>query len=375
MFLLPAVVLFAAGACARAAQVPWAVTQRSPHDTFVQHCKCTQIGSIYSNSTVVVTQDRSFDIVRFAAGTDGVLIRQLDDIEAIKRVGFIKPRRRQGHSEVAEKVVFGGWDVAWKEHEFKVVVATVSRRNVLANDQWAEGFSQVTQWHIITDQPDAARGLIQACAEYCSTYVGVIWVFEQGYWRPDRDLWEAVQQPPGNGKTISLKAIVKELGLPALYVKSFHKAPCVLVMEDLDSLINDQNRSFFLNEVDGLENNDGLLLEKLADVPEIAFPDTLLDEFAEKTGNFSVSSLLIIATRETDDLADMTKGDFRTVLLGQIAHLREELGAGITGGTGGSVGSFGGSGGRGFGEEMFAEQAMAEFHPGSIFQYTGQDPR
>jgi transitional endoplasmic reticulum ATPase len=28
--------------------------------------------------------------------------------------------------------------------------------------------------------------------------------------------------PPGNGKTISLKAIIKELGLPALYVKSFH---------------------------------------------------------------------------------------------------------------------------------------------------------
>jgi hypothetical protein len=31
-------------------------------------------------------------------------------------------------------------------------------------------------------------------------------------------------------------------------------------MEDLDSLINDDNRSFFLNEVDGLEDNDGLLL-------------------------------------------------------------------------------------------------------------------
>jgi hypothetical protein len=34
----------------------------------------------------------------------------------------------------------------------------------------------------------------------------------------------------------------------------------VLVFEDLDSLITDENRSFFLNEVDGLEENDGLLL-------------------------------------------------------------------------------------------------------------------
>lgn len=34
----------------------------------------------------------------------------------------------------------------------------------------------------------------------------------------------------------------------------------MLVFEDLDSLITDENRSFFLNEVDGLEENDGLLL-------------------------------------------------------------------------------------------------------------------
>lgn len=102
--------------------------------------------------------------------------------------------------------------------------------------------------------------------------------------------------PPGTGKTISLKAIMKSVGVPALYVKSFHtwggdeqgerpglpcprvllscetlitatfyvgireiftrarrEAPCLLILEDLDSLITDENRSFFLNEVDGLE--------------------------------------------------------------------------------------------------------------------------
>lgn len=32
------------------------------------------------------------------------------------------------------------------------------------------------------------------------------------------------------------------------------------MMEDLDSLVTEGNRSFFLNEVDGLEDNDGLLL-------------------------------------------------------------------------------------------------------------------
>ena len=37
-------------------------------------------------------------------------------------------------------------------------------------------------------------------------------------------------------------------------------APCLLVFEDLDSLITDQVKSFFLNEVDGLEDNNGLMM-------------------------------------------------------------------------------------------------------------------
>lgn len=32
------------------------------------------------------------------------------------------------------------------------------------------------------------------------------------------------------------------------------------MLEDLDALVTDKNRSFFLNQLDGLEGNDGLLL-------------------------------------------------------------------------------------------------------------------
>lgn len=45
-----------------------------------------------------------------------------------------------------------------------------------------------------------------------------------------------------------------------IFQRARAEAPCVLILEDLDSLINNQNRAFFLNEVDGLEDNDGLLL-------------------------------------------------------------------------------------------------------------------
>jgi transitional endoplasmic reticulum ATPase len=45
-----------------------------------------------------------------------------------------------------------------------------------------------------------------------------------------------------------------------MFNKARQLSPCVVVLEDLDSLINDNNRSFFLNQLDGLEGNDGLLV-------------------------------------------------------------------------------------------------------------------
>lgn len=89
---------------------------------------------------------------------------------------------------------------------------------------------------------------------------------------------------PGNGKTVSIKALMsslyaREKAVPSLYVKSFETncnteqyairsifamarsmAPCLLIFEDLDSLVHDDIRSYFLNEVDGLESNDGILM-------------------------------------------------------------------------------------------------------------------
>ena len=85
--------------------------------------------------------------------------------------------------------------------------------------------------------------------------------------------------PPGNGKTHCVRALVKELGISILYVQSlshhfytseqlwskvFERArklrPCVLVLEDLDSLVDNDNRSFFLNQLDGFERNHGMII-------------------------------------------------------------------------------------------------------------------
>jgi transitional endoplasmic reticulum ATPase len=52
----------------------------------------------------------------------------------------------------------------------------------------------------------------------------------------------------------------EEGGIADVFEKARQMSPCVVVFEDLDSLINDGNRSFFLNQLDGIEGNDGLLI-------------------------------------------------------------------------------------------------------------------
>ncbi|KAK1948718.1 P-loop containing nucleoside triphosphate hydrolase protein, partial [Colletotrichum sublineola] len=87
--------------------------------------------------------------------------------------------------------------------------------------------------------------------------------------------------PPGNGKTISIKATMNMLhqkNIPTLYVRTltsymgpefsikqiFGKAreyaPCYLVLEDLDTIVSEDVRSYFLNEMDGLKSNDGIFI-------------------------------------------------------------------------------------------------------------------
>jgi hypothetical protein len=192
--------------------------------------------------------------------------------------------------------------------------------------------------------------------------------------------------PPGNGKTHAIKALINATGRPCLYIKTFDSdcwgeetgirrvferaraaSPCLLVFEDLDSLVTDENRSFFLNEMDGFASNVGILTiattnhpakldpaildrpsrfdrkyhfglparpERLAYVekwnqtlePEARLTGDGVIQAADKTEGFSfaylkelyLSSLMAwVAERETQTMD--------AILLGQVESLREQM--------------------------------------------------
>jgi hypothetical protein len=89
--------------------------------------------------------------------------------------------------------------------------------------------------------------------------------------------------PPGNGKTFLIRAILNRLPVPRLIVKSFgddpddvqevfdkvrELSPCVLVLEDLDSLVPKGLLSSVLNSLDGAEPLNGVLVLATTNHPE-----------------------------------------------------------------------------------------------------------
>jgi transitional endoplasmic reticulum ATPase len=62
-----------------------------------------------------------------------------------------------------------------------------------------------------------------------------------------------------------IKALVSqyfrsEWSLHLVFTKARQVAPCLLVFEDIDSLVTDEIRSYFFNELDGLQSNEGIVI-------------------------------------------------------------------------------------------------------------------
>ena len=338
----------------------------------------------------------------------------LPAISSVLWTEYSPPSRRVGAGPgfIGVDPKYGQYLVQWQNHEFLVYLVQCSEGNYEN--------PYLLRQYIVSSDTGAAYALIKAAGLYLNVLHNQIWVFDGGFWQKDTALFQAVQKsrwedvilphslkedllqtiqrfydsekiyadlhvpwkrgiifygPPGNGKTISIKATMKTLydrkdPIPTLYVKSLvsfggpqysinqifrlarQQAPCYLIFEDLDSLITDSVRSFFLNAVDGLSSNDGILMigstnhlerldpgiakrpsrfdrkylfpnpdleqriayckywqKKLKDNKEVEFPDKLVKPIARLTNKFSfayiqeafVSALLKIANQSKSD--------------------------------------------------------------------------
>lgn len=186
--------------------------------------------------------------------------------------------------------------------------------------------------YLIAPTKEVADQFFEAVCRYNAEVRGEILIFQEGHWGKSEDLFQSIQNtklealvlpagqkeavvadveqffscreeyarygipwkrgivligPPGNGKTHMIKGLVNHINRPCLYVRSFKSeyqspyaninavfsraratAPCILILEDLDSLVDDETRAFFLNELDGFASNEGILTIATTNHPE-----------------------------------------------------------------------------------------------------------
>lgn len=238
-----------------------------------------------------------------------------------QRIYYPPARRLDGdQGALASIPSFGKFHYKWSGHEF--IIYLIDCRD------GTSAYPQVLNYYILSTSTHLADQLVLAAGHWGDDLHDEVWVFDGGNWQKSAELYASIRDaswsnvildeeikktliedhmsffrsretyaglkvpwkrgiiyygPPGNGKTISIKATMNMLyrhepAIPTLYVRTltswmgpeasvkqiFAKArqfaPCYLVLEDLDTIITDNVRSYFLNEVDGLKSNDGIFM-------------------------------------------------------------------------------------------------------------------
>ena len=274
-----------------------------------------RLTAVYPNNAILETTDCSFDIEQYA----GAGKCQLTPNTAIysQFITYWHAPTNQSYSNAGNACL----NVAWEGHELTVFILN-----------WSAGYSDIRSFWLIGDTQEIVDGFFSTVCQWNTEIRKEILVFSQGGWRKSAALYESIQGstledlilegdlkenirqdlsnffnaasqykeydipwkrgvifigPPGNGKTLLIKALINDLKLPCLYVKSFKSryaepeeninrvfrrarqaSPCIIVFEDIDSLIDSKTRSFFLNELDGFANNEGILTLATTNHPE-----------------------------------------------------------------------------------------------------------
>lgn len=120
-----------------------------------------------------------------------------------------------------------------------------------------------------------------------------------------------------------------EYAIRQIFTRARAAAPCMLIFEDLDSLVTPFVRSYFLNEVDGLESNHGILM-----VGSTNHLERLDPGISKRPSRFDRKYLFSLPNRDErvlycqywrKKLSGNKKIDFPEVLCDMIADITEEF--------------------------------------------------
>jgi hypothetical protein len=284
------------------------------HD-YIAYDVSRKLSEMYSGRSVIESSIGLFDLLAFARAGQCHIINE-DSIFNETKTVYSDNDKAYIHEPV------NAWfNVLWQDALLDVLFIT-----------WTEeGYRERRHW-IIADTRNQAEDFLRTVCKWSTEVRGEILVFEGGCWSKNEELFQTIKSadfnnlilpaalkqeiqddftrffasrqsyekygipwkrgvlfigPPGNGKTHTVKALINQLQQPCLYVKSFkahygtdldhmrqvftrarRTTPCIVVLEDLDSLIDQNNRSFFLNELDGFAENRGIIVLATTNYPK-----------------------------------------------------------------------------------------------------------
>jgi hypothetical protein len=285
-----------------------------PNDYIAYHVG-RALAELHPGKTIIEGQTWYFDLEAFVCAENCSVIEEKSVFHHIKTDW-------EGVGKKLKSQIENSWlNVLWKGKLLEVVLIT-----------WTESCYRRRHHWIVAEERKLAEDFFDAVCEWSCEVRGEILVYHDGYFQKDKQLFKSIRKttfenlvlpeslkqpiqddfqrffnsrevyeryaipwkrgaifigPPGNGKTHTVKALINQLVKPCIYVRSFKSEygteqenmaevfkrarmtpPCIVVLEDLDSMIDDNNRGFFLNELDGFEPNTGVVVLATTNHPE-----------------------------------------------------------------------------------------------------------
>ena len=287
-----------------------------PNDYIAYHVG-RELAKLYPGQTILEGLTGHFDLESF------VRDEKCSVVEEKSVFHHVRLEWEVAGENLKERIQNAWLNILWQGHLLDVVLIT-----------WVDGcYHQRHHW-IVAEERTVAEAFFKAVCSWSCDVRGEILVFQDGFFEKDQQLFDAIKSatfdnliltdllkrqiqddfqqffnsrevyerygipwkrgalfvgPPGNGKTHTLKALINRLAKPCIYVRNFLDeddiaevfkrarmvAPCLVVLEDLDAMINNNNRAFFLNELDGFRINTGVVVLATTNHPEKLDPAIL----------------------------------------------------------------------------------------------------